>query len=264
MILFLGGIAKAIGGVVNTVGGLVSGAVGGKPGGGGLGGLIGGVFDTFSKIGGGGFLGMVGGMLGGPIGAVAGNLLGNIVGGGKLPLPGGFGGMLSQLPGLIGKGLEALNPFGQAKGMLDGLNKALGLVGDIMGKLGIGKPQANPAMGLIGKLIGNLGNLGNIFKPGGPGGPVPGGQTGGTAPSTGGGEAAKPGTLLDAGTKAYDALGNVEKEIANLDPNDPKYQQKLMQLQQKMQRLQEMIAMIQKMMDARHQMAMQTIQSIHR
>ena len=68
----------------------------------------------------------------------------------------------------------------------------------------------------------------------------------------------------DAGVKAYDKLGSVEKEISNLDPEDPKYRQKLMQLQQKMQGLQEMIAMIQKMMDARHQMAMQTIQSISR
>ena len=259
MILFLGGIAKAVGGLVNTVGGALAGAVTGKPGGGGgLGGLLGGVFDTFSKIGGGGFLGMVGGMLGGPVGAVAGNLLGSIVGGGKLPLPGGFGGMLSQLPGLIGKGLEALNPFGQAKGMLDGLNKALGLVNDILGKLGVGKPQPGPSGpgGLVGDIIGNL--LEKIgFKPGGPSGPVPGKETVGGGGKTGD-------ALLDAGMKAYDALGGIEKEIANLDPNDPKYQQKLMQLQQKMQKLQEMIAMINKMMSAKHEMAMQTIQNIHR
>jgi hypothetical protein len=255
MILFLGGIVKAIGGVVNTVGGLVSGAVGGKPGGGGgLGGLLGGVFDTFSKIGGGGFLGMVGGMLGGPIGAVAGNLLGSIVGGGKLPLPSGFGGLLTQLPSLVQKGMEALGSLGKGGGMLEGLNQALKLVSDLLGKLGGAQQQKPGIPGLVGQL---LPAIQDIIKPpasGQPGGVAPGG----VAP--GGGKTGD--SLVNTGLKAYDQLNGLEKQLENLDPESKTYEQDMLKLKNKMQKIQQMISLVNEMLSMKHQMSMQTISKI--
>jgi uncharacterized phage infection (PIP) family protein YhgE len=252
MILFLGGIGKALSSVAKavtqTVGGIAQG-VGQIAGGvGTIGKALGGLADTFGKIAG-PFLGPLGGLLGGPLGAIAGNILGQIAKPGQLPLPGPFGGMLGQLGNLIQGGLQ--NIFQKGAGMLGQIGQQAGQIGkglqgmmDQIGKLLekiTGKPQQPPQPTVI-----QLPGVQITINVGGPG------QAGG------GGD----GALLDAAGKAYDGMASIEKEIANLDPNAPDYQKKLMQLQMKMQKLTEMIKLISQIMTMKHDTNKQIIGNI--
>ena len=294
MILFLGGIGKMISSAVNVVSKTVAqgaSALGGALAKGGLGGIV----DTFAKIGGGGggIFGMVGGLIGGPVGAIAGNILGSMVGGGTLPLPkgGALGGLLGGpggLGGLIGKGLEALQNFAGKLG--EKLTGGLNLINQIFDKLGIKPPQFPTITGgtCFPHLPGGFpfpqqGGIhihvhvgGAAPPPGGtgtPGGtpgttaPPPGVGTGGTSQTGGtggtGGTTPKSGDpLMQAAEKGYDQMASIEKELANLDPNSPDYQKKLMQLQQKMQRMQEFLQMISQAFKQRHEINEQFIRNM--
>ena len=297
MILFLGGIGKMISSAVNVVSKTVAqgaSALGGALAKGGLGGIV----DTFAKIGGGGggIFGMVGGLIGGPVGAIAGNILGSMVGGGTLPLPkgGALGGLLGGpggLGGLIGKGLEALQSFAGKLG--EKLTGGLNLINQIFDKLGIKPPQFPtitggtcfpqlpggfpfPQQGGIHIHVhvggpappgGTPGTPGGTGAPGGTPGttaPPPGVGTGGTSQTGGtGGTTPKSGDpLMQAAEKGYDQMASIEKELANLDPNAPDYQKKLMQLQQKMQRMQELLSMINQAFKQRHEINEQFIRNM--
>ena len=278
MILFLGGIGKMISSAVNVVAKTVTQGAASALGGGLAGGLLGGIADTFSKIGGGGggIFGMVGGMLGGPVGAIAGNILGSLVSSGTPPLPkgGALGGLLGGpggIGGLITKGMEALQNF--AKNFGEKLTKGADLIGKIMDFLGVkppksptltggvcfpGLPAGHPGIHIHIEVGGQHGatppppGTGGTPSPGAGGTPPPGVGTGGTTPKSGD-------PLMSAAEKGYDAMASVEKEIANLDPESPDYQKKLMQLQQKMMKTQELLAMINKAFEQRHKINEQFI-----
>lgn len=114
--------------------------------------------------------------------------------------------------------------------------------------INIGAPQGGGATG-------GTGGTGGTGQTGGTGGT--GGTSGGGGVSGGGDQA-----LMDAAGKAYDGMASIEKEIANLDPNAPDYQKKLMQLQQKMNKLTEMIKLISQIMTMKHDTNKQIIGNI--
>ncbi len=193
------------------------------------------------------FLGPISSLLGGPAGLIArgiGGLLGNVLG--KIfPFPKNLPFGLGDLGGILRNVFDIFKKI--SSGNFGGLlKKALDIIGT-----------------LIKKAVGDKGGLGkgchvfDLIKK-----LFPGIEKGVTTPGTtkpqGGGDKA----LLDAASKAYDQMNSIEKQIQNLDPNDPNYQKKLMQLQFKMQKIMQMIQMITQLLRMKHDMSMQIIRNI--
>lgn len=279
-------IGKAFSSAANAVAGAVSGGISniGKSVEKGLGGLQG-IVDTFSKLAGPALqIGatLFGGPLGGILGGGIGSLLGKMAGFGALPLPGnlpfgqigdilkqGLGGILGGLGGIVGGGAGGANPLGQIGGMI---GKVVGTIQDIIGKLTGKTEPAKPGgiMGMLQQILDELKKQGGTHTAGpvagGGGTPAtttPGGvgSTGGTGGTTGGGQvtgnAGDP--VMDAAFKAYDQMGSIESQIANLNPDSKDYQKNLMMLQQKMANAQQMIATLSNIMKMKHDMAMSVI-----
>ncbi len=246
MVLFLGKVFKAVAKGVGSVFKAIPKAVSKFA-------------SSFAKLGG-PFLGTVASLLGGPAGLIAkglgglkglGGILGNVLG--KLfPFPKNLPFNLQDLGKILKGVFDIVKTFSSGK-FLEGLKKVFDLGSFILGKL-LGGQAPKPAPETP-NLPPGTGIRPPVVRP-----PVGGGEAPSTPPTGGvsGGDKA----LLDAASKAYDSMNSIEKEIQSLDPNDPNYQKKLMQLQFKMQKIMQMIQMITQLLRMKHDMSMQIIRNI--